>query len=48
MDSYRDLRIFTVSKKLAIEVHFMTLTLPEFEIFEEGGQIRRSSKAVTN
>jgi four helix bundle protein len=26
----------------------MTLTLPKFEIYEEGSQIRRSSKSVTS
>ena len=47
MKSYRDLDIYNESKKLAIEIHKMTLTLPKFEQFEEGGQIRRSSKSVT-
>ena len=47
MKSYRDLDIYNDSKKLAIEVHRMTLTLPRFELFEEGSQIRRSSKSVT-
>ena len=48
MKSYRDLDIYKDSKQLAIEVHKMTLTLPKFELFEEGGQIRRSSKSVTS
>ncbi len=48
MKSYRDLEIFRDSKRLAIEVHKMTLTLPKFEQFEEGGQVSRSSKAVTS
>ena len=47
MKSYRDLDIYKDSKRLAIEVHKMTLMLPKFELFEEGGQIRRSSKSVT-
>ncbi|MFY8037389.1 MAG: four helix bundle protein [Cyclobacteriaceae bacterium] len=47
MKSYRDLEIYTESKKLAIEVHKMTMQLPKFELYEEGGQIRRSSKSVT-
>lgn len=47
MKSYRDFEIYKESKRLAIEVHKMTLTLPKFELFEEGGQIRRSSKSVT-
>jgi four helix bundle protein len=47
MKSYRDLEIYQESKRLAIELHKMSLLLPKFEMFEEGGQVRRSSKAVT-
>jgi four helix bundle protein len=47
MKSYRDLDIYNDSKKLAIEVHKMNLILPKFELYEEGSQIRRSSKSVT-
>jgi four helix bundle protein len=47
MKSYRDLEIYKESKRLAIEIHKMSMLLPKFEIFEEGGQIRRSSKSVT-
>jgi four helix bundle protein len=46
--SYRELEIYHVSKKLALEVHAMTLELPKFEMYEEGGQARRSSKSVTS
>jgi len=46
MKSYRELDIYNDSGKLAIEVHKMTLTLPKFELYEEGSQIRRSSKSV--
>ncbi|SRR6266496_3402441 len=48
MKSFRDLEIYKESKRLAIEVHKMSLTLPKFELFEEGGQIRRSSKSTTS
>jgi four helix bundle protein len=48
MKSYRDLDIYKESKRLAIEVHVLSLTLPRFELYEEGSQIRRSSKAVTS
>lgn len=47
MKSYKDLEIYKESKRLAIEVHKMSLTLPKFELYEEGGQIRKSSKSVT-
>ena len=45
MKSYRELEIYIESKRLAI--HKMSLTLPMYELFEEGGQIRRSSKSVS-
>ena len=48
MKSYRDLEIYQESKRLAIEVHKLSLTLPKFELYEEGSQIRRSSKSVTS
>jgi len=48
MKSYRDLEVYKESKRLAIIVHKMTLLLPKFELFEEGSQIRRSSKSVTS
>jgi four helix bundle protein len=47
MKSYRELEIYKESKRLAIEIHKMSMLLPKFELFEEGGQIRRSSKSVT-
>ena len=30
----------------AIEVHQMSLQLPKFELYEQGSQVRRSSKSV--
>jgi four helix bundle protein len=47
MKSYRDPELYKISKRLAVEIHKMTLTLPKFELFEEGGQKRFSSKSVT-
>ena len=45
--SYEDLEIYQLAKKLAVEIHKMTLDeLPKFEMYEEGGQIRRSSKST--
>ncbi len=48
MKSYRELEIYTQSKQQATEIHKMSLTLPKFELYEEGSQIRRSSKTVTS
>lgn len=45
--SYKNLEIWKLADELVAEIHEMTLTkLPKFEMFEEGGQIRRSSKSV--
>lgn len=44
--SYRDLDIYKKAHKLATEIHEMTLKLPKFEMYEEGSQIRRSSKSI--
>ena len=44
--SYKDLDIYKKAHKLAVEVHQMSLKLPKFETYEEGSQIRRSSKSV--
>lgn len=44
--SYKKLEIWTLSRELVIEIHEMSLHLPKFELWEEGAQIRRSSKAV--
>jgi four helix bundle protein len=48
MKSYRDLDIYKESKRLAIEIHKLSLALPKLEMYEEGSQIRRSSKSVTS
>jgi len=44
--SYKDLDIYKKAHKLAIEIHEMSLKLPRFELYEEGNQIRKSSKSV--
>jgi four helix bundle protein len=45
--SYRNLEVWQIARELSISVHKMTLNeLPKFEMFEEGSQIRRSSKSV--
>ncbi len=48
MKSYRDLEIYNLSYELAIKTHKMSLKLPKYELFEEGSQIRRSSKGITS
>ncbi|MFH1552442.1 MAG: four helix bundle protein [Candidatus Omnitrophota bacterium] len=48
VQSYKDLEVYRLSHRLAIKIHKMTLeNLPKFEMYEEGTQIRRSSKSVS-
>ena len=45
--SYKNLEIWQLARDLVIDIHAMTLNkLPKFEMFEEGAQIRKSSKSV--
>ena len=46
MNSYKDLEIYQLAYKLAIDVHNMTMQLPKYELYEQGSQIRRSSKRI--
>ena len=46
MKSYRDLEIYKISYDLAVKIHDASLKLPQYEIFEEGSQIRKSSKGI--
>ncbi len=48
MKSYKDLDIYNISYDLAIKVHKISLKLPNYELYEEGSQIRRSSKGITS
>ncbi len=45
--SYKDLEIWQLAREIVIDIHKMTMTkIPKFEMYEEGNQIRRSSKSV--
>ncbi len=44
--SYKKLEIWQLAQEMTIEIHKMSLKLPKFEMYEEGSQIRRSSKSV--
>jgi four helix bundle protein len=48
MKSYKDLEIYNISYELAVKVHKMSLRLPKYEMYEEGSQLRRSSKGITS
>ena len=44
--SYKNLEIWKLSKEIVIDIHKMSLELPTFEMYEEGRQIRKSSKSI--
>lgn len=45
--NYKDLEIWQLAREIVIEIHNLTLyKLPKFEMYEEGSQIRKSSKTV--
>ncbi len=46
MSSFKDLEIYNIAFKLSIRIHLESLKLPAFELYEQGSQIRRSSKGV--
>jgi four helix bundle protein len=47
MASYEDSGLYKLAKQMAVEIHKMTLDeLPKFEMYEQGSQIRRSSKSI--
>ncbi len=46
MEEYKKLEIYRLAHNLAVEIHAVSLRLPKHELYEEGSQIRRSSKAI--
>ena len=48
MKSYKDLDIYNLSFEYAIEIHKITLKLPNYELYEVGSQLRWSSKSIVN
>lgn len=45
--SYKNLEIWTLAAAASVDIHKMTLNkMPKFEMYEEGSQIRRSSKSI--
>ena len=45
--SYKNLEIWQEARAIVVDIHKMTLeSLPKFELYEEGSQIRKSSKSV--
>jgi len=48
MPSYKDLEIYRISYELAVKVHKFSLKLPQYEQWEEGRQVRKSTKGITS
>jgi hypothetical protein len=46
MKSYKDLDIYNLAFQYSFEVHYASLIMPKFELYEQGSQVRRSSKSV--
>jgi len=46
MSGFRELKIYQEAWSLAIQIHKASLKLPKFELYEQGSQIRRSSKSI--
>jgi four helix bundle protein len=44
--SYRDLEIYQLAHRSAVEIHAMSLGLPKYELYEEGSQLRRAAKSI--
>ena len=46
VQSYKDLEIYQLAHRLAIEVHKVSMLLPTFETYEEASQLRRAAKSI--
>jgi four helix bundle protein len=45
--SFKNLNVWKLAHEVVVDIHKMTLNdLPQFEMYETGSQIRRSSKSV--
>ena len=44
---HQQLEVYRSAHSLALQVHAVTLKLPKSELYEEGSQLRRSSKSVS-
>ena len=45
--SYRDLEVYQIAHRLGVELHRFSLTLPKYELYESGSQLRRASKSIS-
>jgi len=45
--SYRDLEVYQIAHRLGVELHRFSLSLPKYELYETGSQLRRASKSFS-
>ncbi len=45
--SYKDLEIYQMAHQLGVDIHKFTFSLPRFELYETGTQLRRASKSIS-
>ena len=45
--SFEDLRVYQLSFRLALQIHQLTQTFPEYERFELGQQLRKAAVSIT-
>lgn len=45
--SYRDLEVYQLAHRLGVELHRFSLSLPKYELYETGSQLRRASKSIS-
>ena len=45
--TYKDLEIYQSAHALGVSLHHFSLSLPKFELYETGSQLRRSSNSVS-
>ena len=45
--AYRDLEIYQMAHQLGVDIHKFTFSLPKFELYETGSQLRRASKSIS-
>ncbi len=44
--SYQDLRVYQVGYKLALEIHHLTQSFPQYERYELGQQLRKAAVSI--
>src|SRR5262245_64639501 len=47
-EGVRKVEAYVMAHALAVRIHDMTMRLPRFELYEEGSQVRKSSKSVSS